>query len=77
MSLNVTDIEKQNLEAHVELCAQRYRSLELRMDQLQELLDGLNETIQTANQHTIKVLIGASGTIIASIITAMVMVYTK
>jgi hypothetical protein len=27
-----TDIEKKNLEAHVELCAERYRSLDERLD---------------------------------------------
>ena len=27
-----TDIEKKSLEAHVELCAERYRALELQLD---------------------------------------------
>ena len=34
-----TDIEKKSLEAHVELCAERYRSLD-------ERLDGFNNKIE-------------------------------
>ena len=29
--MDTTDIEKKSLEAHVELCAERYRSLELQL----------------------------------------------
>lgn len=31
-----TDIEKKNLEAHVELCAERYAALENKLDNLDE-----------------------------------------
>ena len=31
-----TEIEKKSLEAHVELCAERYSSLDLRLDNLTE-----------------------------------------
>ena len=30
--MDTTDIEKKSLEAHVELCAERYRALELQLD---------------------------------------------
>ena len=47
MSLQPTDIEKENLESHVELCALRYQSLENTLKQtmdsmLKEELDGGN-----------------------------------
>jgi hypothetical protein len=35
------DIEKQSLEAHVELCAERYRALEQRLDQVDQRIDSL------------------------------------
>jgi hypothetical protein len=37
-----TDIEKKSLEAHVELCAERYRSLDERL----EALDGKIEKVE-------------------------------
>lgn len=36
-----TDIEKKSLEAHVELCAERYDGLNRRFDQVEERLDKL------------------------------------
>lgn len=36
-----TEIEKKSLEAHVELCAQRYRHLETHLESLQEKIDVL------------------------------------
>jgi len=36
-----TKIEKQNLEAHVELCAERYKALEDKLDNLEERMDKL------------------------------------
>jgi len=36
-----TKIEKQNLEAHVELCAERYKSLEDKLDNLEQRMDKL------------------------------------
>jgi predicted nucleic acid-binding Zn-ribbon protein len=41
-----TEIEKVNLEAHVELCAERYKSLE-------EKIDLVNQRITTLEQHII------------------------
>ncbi len=37
-----TDLEKKSLEAHVDLCAQRYRFLESRMIAIEEKIAGLN-----------------------------------
>ena len=39
-----TDIEKKSLEAHVELCAERYRSLDDRLDAVNTRIGGV-ETI--------------------------------
>ncbi len=42
-----TDIEKKSLEAHVELCAERYKSLEDQIDLFGRRLDGLDQKINT------------------------------
>ena len=35
----ITEIEKQNLEAHVEICAVRYASLEAKLNNLENRMD--------------------------------------
>lgn len=40
-----TDLEKKSLEAHVDLCAQRYRFLESKMSAIEEKISGLNSVV--------------------------------
>jgi hypothetical protein len=40
-----TDLEKKSLEAHVDLCAQRYRFLESKLQAVEEKISDLNTTI--------------------------------
>jgi hypothetical protein len=40
-----TDLEKKSLEAHVDLCAQRYRFLESQMKAIEEKISGLNTVV--------------------------------
>lgn len=40
-----TDLEKKSLEAHVDLCAQRYRFLESKMESVDEKIAGLNSVV--------------------------------
>ena len=42
-----TELEKENLEAHVELCAERYRRLEEKFESLTHRLDILEERLET------------------------------
>ena len=41
-----TDIEKKNLEAHVELCAERYRHLETKLETVEEKITALDRVIR-------------------------------
>lgn len=41
-----TDIEKKSLEAHVELCAERYRYLEQKMDTIEEKISTTNTVVR-------------------------------
>jgi len=45
MSTETTDLEKKNLEAHVDLCAERYKNLENRFQQLQDKVNELDEVM--------------------------------
>lgn len=72
-----TDIEKENLEAHVELCAQRYKQLETRLTGIEVKVASLQETIERSHLSTIKVLIGTAGTVIVGILSTMAVILTK
>jgi hypothetical protein len=72
-----TDIEKENLEAHVELCSQRYDALEKRLTSVEEKIVTLQTTIEKSHLSTIKVLIGTAGTVIASILGVVIVLLTK
>ena len=47
---DTTDIEKKSLEAHVELCAQRYTALEQRIDDVKQDTAELKTTIQEVHR---------------------------
>ena len=48
--VDTTDIEKKSLEAHVELCAQRYTALEQRIDDVKADTAELKSTIQEVHR---------------------------
>jgi archaellum component FlaC len=41
-----TDIEKKSLEAHVELCAERYNQLEQRFEHVDDKINGLEKLMR-------------------------------
>ena len=45
MANDTTDLEKKSLEAHVDLCAQRYKFLEEKLISLREDMDELRDTM--------------------------------
>ena len=74
-----TAIEKTNLEAHVELCAERYDQLDKRLigvETRMEKIDGhmvdIKEAIEQSNNGQSKQLIAIGTTIIGVLITAIV-----
>lgn len=74
---NPTQIEKENLEAHVELCAQRYDALETRLGSVEKKITTLQDTIEKSSLNTIKILIGTAGTIIVAVLSLIGVIITK
>jgi hypothetical protein len=74
---NPTAIEKENLEAHVELCAQRYDALEKRLNSVETKITVLQDTIEKSSLNTTKILIGTAGTIIVAILSLVGVIVTK
>lgn len=72
-----TSIEKENLEAHVELCAERYKQLELRLDTIETKVESLSGKIEASNSSMSKVIIGATATIIAGLLSTVVTILMK
>lgn len=72
--VKAADIEKENLEAHVELCQQRYEVLERRLSAVEHKLADVHDEIQNGNKSLIKVLIGATGTIVAGLLSTIVVI---
>ncbi len=76
-AMRITELERENLEAHVDLCAERYTHLETRLIMIEDKFEKLNTTIDQSHQHTVKVIIGASATLVAAIASTVVAILTK
>lgn len=77
MSGSPIEIEKTNLEVHVDLCAQRYQSLDRRLLNIEEKFAELGDSIKNNHDSMTRVLIGTAGTVIASLLAVLVAVLTK
>ena len=69
--LSTTSHEKESLEAHVDLCAIRYDSLDKRLNKVEEKIEELHKDIKEGNSATMKALIGAVATIVVALIGAV------
>ena len=74
-----TEIEKQNLEAHVEICAVRYSNLETKLENLEHRMDKLEghlvdikESLTTKvdgqSKQTVSIIVTIFGVILAGLI---------
>lgn len=69
-----TSLEKKNLEAHVDLCAQRYEVLESRLTKIEEKVAHIHKDITEGQKSMTKVLIGTAGTITAGLLSTIVVI---
>ena len=67
-----TDLEKENLEAHVDLCQQRYENLESRLTKIETKVDIIHKDVVEGQKSMTKVLIGAAGTIVAGLLSTII-----
>lgn len=73
----IIDIEKTNLEAHVDLCAQRYDNLDKRLTSIEIKFDSLKQLIEDGHTSMTKVIVGTAGTVITGVIGLIVVVLQK
>jgi hypothetical protein len=70
--LPTTNLERESLEAHVDLCALRYAQLDKRLSAVEEKMDDIHKDITEGQKSMTKVLIGTAGTIIAGLLSTLV-----
>ncbi len=67
-------LEKENLEAHVDLCALRYEQLDQRLTNVEEKIDHIHKDITEGQKSMTKVLIGTAGTIVAGLLSTIIVI---
>jgi hypothetical protein len=79
-----TDIEKKSLEAHVELCAERYNQLEARFEHVEEkinhldaLLREVHDMVQRMSEKRTDQLIGWGVGIIGALTATVIYLVTN
>tara|TARA_B100001750_G_scaffold190950_1_gene161233 strand:- start:712 stop:1011 length:300 start_codon:yes stop_codon:yes gene_type:complete len=72
-----TELEKTNLEAHVDLCSERYKGLHDRLSAIEHRLGKINEDMKTGQKSHSKTIIATAGTVIAGLLSTMVVLLMK
>lgn len=75
--MSTTQLERESLEAHVDLCAIRYEALDNRLGKVEETLKEIKSDMKAGQNSLAKVIIGASGTIVAGLLSTVVVILMK
>ena len=68
MSIETTKLERENLEAHVDLCAQRYQILESRLTNIETKVESIHQDIMRGNKSMSTVIISSAATVVAGLL---------
>jgi hypothetical protein len=77
MSGHTTELEKQNLEAHFDLCSERYKGLHDRLSAIEVRLGKMNEDMLAGQKSSKTTIIITAGTVIAGLLSTMVVLLIK
>ena len=72
-----TELEKTNLEAHVDLCSERYERLHDRLSGIEVRLGKINDDMKMGHKSNSKTVIAAAGTVIAGLLSTMVVLLIR
>jgi hypothetical protein len=75
--MSTTKLEKESLEAHVDLCALRYEQLDGRLTSVEKKMEEMHEDMRLGQSSLIKVLVGATGTIVAGLLSTIIVILMK
>lgn len=74
MANATTSLERTSLEAHVDLCALRYKQLDDRLTGLEGKVDDMHKDIVQGQKSLTKVIVGTAGTVIAGVLSVVLAV---
>lgn len=77
MSIETTNLERENLEAHVDLCAQRYQILEGRLSVIEAKVESIHQDITKGNSSMSNVIISSAATIVAGLLGLIATILLK
>jgi len=77
MSTGPIEIEKTNLEAHVDLCAQRYANLDDRLTAIEGKFGDLKQLIEEGHTSMTKVIIGTAGTVVTGVLSVLFVLLSR
>ena len=72
--MSTSALEKESLEAHVDLCQLRYEQFDKRLTNVEHKLDGIADQMAAGQSSLTKVIIGAAGTIVAGLLSTIVVI---
>ena len=75
--MSTPDLEKQNLEAHVDLCSERYKGLHDRLSAIELRLGKMNEEMTAGHKSQTKTIIATAGTVVAGLLSTVVVILMK
>ena len=75
--MSTTELEKTNLEAHVDLCAERYKGLHDRLSAIELRLGKMNEDMLAGQKSSTKTIIATAGTVVAGLLSTVVVILMK
>ena len=77
--MSTTELERTNLEDHVDLCAERYKGLETRLENVEKAVKDLHAEMRRMHdenvknhQSTNKIMLGAAATVVAGILSTII-----
>ena len=75
--MSTTELEKQNLEAHVDLCSERYKGLHDRLSAIEIRLAKMNEDMGVSHKSQTTTIIATAGTVVAGLLSTVVVILMK
>ena len=75
--METTKLERENLEAHVDLCAERYKQLDLRLTTLEVKVDAISTAISNSSNSMKTVVITSAATVVTGILGLITTILLK
>ena len=72
-----TELEKTNLEAHVDLCSERYKGLHDRLSAIEMRLGKMHDDQDRNHKSHTKTIIATAGTVVAGLLSTVVVILMK